>query len=471
MKLNIIHRNEQVLAGHKIVGNGVLFILLLLLTGCEKDLEPGLPSSQLIGEAIFDDTATVDAALTSIYSGLRDNSTVEGTPSGATVLMGLYADELDYYRADAQTDAAFFNHTVLPSNGAVDGFWNNNYALIYQSNAILEGLEEGGLTMEEKGPFMGEAYFLRAYLHFYLSQLYGEIPYIVSTDYTQNSSPSRMPLPEIYELIEQDLLQAKELLAVSDASGEHIRATKGAASALLARCYLYTQQWEKAKTESTAVIEGGVYVWQPELDQVFLRESPSIIWQLKPEFEGAATKAGEIFVFENGPPPLYALTDLFISNFESGDLRKGIWTRAISDGTDTWYHAFKYKQNTALGSSSEYSVLFRLAEVYLIRAETLVRLGNIEAAKNDINKIRQRAGLDGTKANSVDALLEELVLQRKYELFTEQGHRWFDLKRLQLANEILGPVKPNWNPTDVLLPLPQQELILNPSLQPQNPGY
>lgn len=471
MRINHTIKNSHPYFLHKTWANGILFILLLLLTGCEKDLEPGLPSSQLIGEAIFDDTATVNAAMTSIYSGLRDKSPVEGSPSGLTVLMGLYADELDYYRPDAQTDAEFFNHTVLPSTGAVDDFWNDSYALIYQSNAILEGLQKGSLPMEEKKPFMGETYFLRGYLHFYLTQLFGEIPYIDSSDYTQNSTPSREPLPEVYERIKQDLLQAKDLLPASDASGEHIRATKGAAHALLAKLYVYTRKWEQAEKQCTAVLESGNYVWQPNLDQVFLKESPAIIWQLKPEFEGAATKEGETFIFENGPPPLYALTNGFVSGFESGDQRKDIWTRGISDGTNTWYHPFKYKQNTALGSSSEYSILFRLAEVYLIRAEAFIRLGNLEAAKIDIDTIRQRAGLDGTKANSVDALLEELVMQRKYELFTEGGHRWFDLKRLQLANEVLGPVKPNWNPTDVLLPLPQQELILNPNLQPQNPGY
>lgn len=100
-----------------------------------------------------------------------------------------------------------------------------------------------------------------------------------------------------------------------------------------------------------------------------------------------------------------------------------------------------------------------------------MQLGNLQEAKEDINIIRLRAGLSPTTASSLEDVKSELRHQRKYELFTEQGNRWFDLKRTESVSQILGPIKTGWKPTDVLFPLPQKELLLNPNLNPQNPGY
>ncbi len=453
----------------------VRYILLLLfatlLCSCEKALEPEYPDFLLSDSAIFEDTATIDAAIANIYTALRDNSIVTGNTNGANVLLGLYADELDFYRADSQIDNSFYKHTVLPNDPAVLDFWNNSYALVYSANAIIEGLENSPLSDSEKDPFKGEALFLRAYLHFYLSQLFGDIPYIKTTDYTINASVSRMPLEAVFNQMKEDVQTAKSLLPDIESSGEKLRISKSVATAFLAKIYLYNKQWQKAFEESNNLIESGVYSWQPDLNQVFLKESPSTIWQLKPEFEGAGTKEAEIFVFDFGPPYLYALTDELIMGFEAGDLRKDIWTREITDGSTSWYHAFKYKQYIYGGNSSEYSILFRLSEQYLIRAEAALQLGRLQEAKNNIDVVRLRAGLQPTNAASSDEIFKELMHQRKYELFTEQGNRWFDLKRTETANQILGPIKSGWKSTDVLFPLPQRELLLNPNLNPQNSGY
>ena len=85
--------------------------------------------------------------------------------------------------------------------------------------------------------------------------------------------------------------------------------------------------------------------------------------------------------------------------------------------------------------------------------------------------IRMRAGLEGTVADTEMELMTAVLEERRHELFTEQSHRWFDLKRTERAAEVLQPIKPNWRNTDILFPLPQEELRLNPNLKPQNPGY
>lgn len=441
------------------------------LLGCEKALEPDFPNYLLSEDAIFEDTATIDAALADIYSGLRDNSPVTGGSNGISVLLGLYADDLNSYSATSETDYAFYNHTVLPNTSEVFNLWNNSYTLIFKVNSIIEGLHSSPLGEEEIGPYLGEALFLRTYLHFYLSQLFGDIPFIETTNYIQNASVSRTPLQEVYGKMENDLLQARNLLPDMDNSGERVRAAKGTASALLARLYLFDGQWEKAWAESNTIISSGNYIMEQELNNVFLKESSSTIWQLKPEMEGYPTKEAQTFIFEFGPPSRYALPEEFIANFEAGDLRKALWTREIFDGAESWYHPYKYKQNMFGSTSPEYSIQFRLAEQYLIRAEASLHLDNLQDAKSDINVIRLRAGLQPTAANSPAELTDELMRQRRYEFFTEHGQRWFDLKRTGTAAEVLRPLKTGWKDTDVLLPLPQKELLLNPNLNPQNPGY
>ena len=91
-------------------------------------------------------------------------------------------------------------------------------------------------------------------------------------------------------------------------------------------------------------------------------------------------------------------------------------------------------------------------------------------AKEDLNKIRNTAGLNNTTANDKTEILDDILQERRLEFFTEQGHRFFDLKRFEKLDSALA-VKSGWNATDKLWPLPQSELLVNPFLRPQNPGY
>ena len=109
--------------------------------------------------------------------------------------------------------------------------------------------------------------------------------------------------------------------------------------------------------------------------------------------------------------------------------------------------------------------------MYLIRAEVRAHLNNLLGANTDLNTIRNRAGLPDTNTNNPEVLLNDILKERRVELFTEVGHRFFDLKRTGKTGEKLSALKPNWSDSDLLLPIPEKELLLNNSLQPQNPGY
>lgn len=446
-------------------------LMALLFCSCEKNLDVGLPESQLTGAAVFEDVATARAALAQVYAQLRDNSPVNGGPSGLGVLMGLYADELNYYGAPVGPVGQFYNHTVLPTNVQLSSFWNSSYSLIYGCNAILEGLEKStNLSVDDIEPLKGEALVLRSFAHFNLARLFGDIPYITTTDYVVNSTVSRLAKQQALQNLITDIIEARPLLPEEDFTGEHIYVDRAVATALLAKLYLETEQWQMAADAASLLIENGSYLLGDNVEGVFLNNSLATIWQLKPR-EGNNTAEGQAFIFEFGPPPFVALRPEFVNDFEPADARREFWIGEVTDGSETWYYPNKYKLNSPTDSSEEYSIVMRLAEIYLIRAESRAQLGSLSGAQSDLNAVRQRANLPPTTASSQEALLDAIATETLHEFFTEQGTRWFNLVRTSKASETLQPIKPAWQPTDVLLPVPQAELLANPNLQPQNPGY
>ena len=219
------------------------------------------------------------------------------------------------------------------------------------------------------------------------------------------------------------------------------------------------------------MISSGEYTLNTDINQVFLKNSSETLWQFDAGIAGANTIDAQTYIFTSGPPPNSALSNEFINVFESGDTRFTNWIGAVSDGTDTWYYPFKYKLNTNTGVTQECSIIFRLAEIYLIAAEANAHLGNTSDALDQLNDIRERANLTPVIFTDTMALLEAIYKERRIEFFTEMAHRFFDLKRTGSTDSELSLVKPNWEPTDVLLPIPESELILNTNLNPQNDGY
>jgi hypothetical protein len=170
------------------------------------------------------------------------------------------------------------------------------------------------------------------------------------------------------------------------------------------------------------------------------------------------------------------LSSSLLGSFEQGDKRFTSWVDSTNYSGIVYYSPYKYKIGSAQASPGgdylEYYMVLRLAEQFLIRSEARVNLNNLTEAISDLNKIRQRAGLNllpNTLAKQ--EVLDAIEKERRIELFAEWGHRWLDLKRWGKADAVLGPVKgSNWQITDKLYPIPQSELIVNPNLM-QNPGY
>ncbi len=297
--------------------------------------------------------------------------------------------------------------------------------------------------------------------------MFGDVPLILSTDYRVNRVAKRTPVAEVYNAIVSDLsLAEKDLLTDYSASfDERIHPNSRAASAMLARTYLYLGKWAEAEAAATKCISDTQF-GLTDLNSVFLTNSEEAIWQLMNPDPAINTHEGSVMSLES-VPYVVALSQGVFSGFELNDLRKEAWTGVYTSSAGIDYpYAYKYKVKYQYEPITEYYMILRLAEQYLIRAESRIQNGNISKGIEDVNVIRARAGLgllDGTVLTKEEALLA-VERERRYELFAEWGHRWFDLKRTNRANVILSPLKADWQEKDILFPIPQAEVVANPVL-------
>ena len=386
-------------------------------------------------------------------------------------LAGLSSNELSNYSQDPVLKA-FEQHLVTPQNSSIAQLWNFMYNLIYQANAVMEGISNSTtLSTRARQQLKGEALFMRGFTYFYLVNLFGEVPLVVETDYRVNKSLPRGSVDEVNSLIESDLLSAQSLLSLAYATENRVRPNRATATALLARLYLYRHEYFKSELQATAIIDDATYSLNTKdnIDKTFLIDSPETIWQLMPVFSNANTVEGFNFII-NTTPRNHILTEALREHFEPGDLRQTHWINSYTNTLGVFYFAYKYKQNTKDPATpvTECSVVFRLAEIYLIRAEARVYLDNVNGAQSDLNAIRSRAGLADIDVADKSNLLLAIESERWSELFTEYGQRWFDLKRTDRALDLLG----SGITADALLyPIPAVEFVKNPNLGEQNHGY
>ncbi len=446
-------------------------IALIGLVGCTDFVEVDPPKNIMVSETVFNDPSTVESAMADLYFTMRETGMVSGY-YGFTTRLAIYSDELDYYGFNPQLLECYQNR-VLPPNTEVLAWWSEAYKVIYGANAIVEGIQ-GATDLEEReqNRFMGQALFVRAFMHSLLVSVFGNVPYITTTDYVGNNQVSRMSEDLVYERIITDLVQAVGLMENSAIDNEErIVPDQYVAMALLTRVYLYTEQWDLASREATELIEA--FSLEDDLKKVFLKGSKETIWQLAHGELPGNTQEASLLIIPFVPGQSFAMTDGLLSTFEDGDGRRSEWVDSISneENTITLYYPYKYKARFDVTESLEYSIQFRLAEQYLIRSEARAHLGDFVGARADLNLIRNRAGLANTTVNSESELMEAIIAERRVELFTEQGHRWFDLKRTDRATAVLKTLKPNWEETDVIFPIPEIELEANPNLLPQNKGY
>ena len=454
----------------KINKNSIYKILILgvvlAISSCKKFVELGAPPTQIL----FEDAFKTDATAQSVVLGLYSNNVTTSSIGNFSFFSGISADDLQYNGADAAYQE-FVNNSLTTTNISVSNVWANTYGLIKNTNNAISGISASTtLTPAVKNQLLGEAKFMRAYAYFYLVNLYGDVPLPIKDDYSafENAMLPRTATTQVYAQIIKDLAEAQALLPTAYVGTFRGRINKYAAAALLARVYLYQKDYANAEIQATQVIGSGVYSL-PSPDISFINNSNEIIWQIA-TITGFST-LGANYVTNATSIPVFSLTDVTYQSFESPtDLRRTNWVSPKTIGGKTYYGIAKYK--LASGTGNEYNVVLRFAEQYLIRAEARAQQNNLAGAKTDLDAVRTRAGLAGVSATLTQPqMLSAIEQERKVEFFGEWGHRWFDLKRTDRANAILGALRPTtWRPTSVLYPVPQAQIIINNNLT-QNPGY
>ncbi len=449
----------------------IYFLGVLLVASCENMIEVDNPTNQLGTPQVFEDTQTANAALTGLYASLRDRSVITGgSYIGIAPLLASYADDLDCYYYDQNGVVDISRNLQQETNSTIESIWETTYQQIYYANAIIYGIQHSKtLTNEDKNRLQGEAILLRSLLYYYLQELFGDIPYTAGTDYEYNRNLPKTTNEELLSQLVTDLKEAITYLSDDYRNPERIYPNHKVAELLLARIYLIQKEWTLAEQTASDILQSPLYEFQNDIQEVFHKSGSHILWQLKPKNNGDATYEATFYYFTDAAPNSYALTEDLVNTFPDDDLRKQFWMTPVSFNDDSWYRPDKYK-NLVGTNTNEYSVVFRLAEVYFIMAEALAKQNRYDEALPYLNATRERAGLTALTSLSDDDFIAELLAEKRREFFTEFGHRFFDLKRLGQLNKLLD-TKPNWEDYKGVWPLPQSELLLNVNLYPQNPGY
>ncbi len=435
-------------------------------------MEIPTPKNQLVNSTVFADSADATNAVVGIYINMMQAFSLNISSGGLTLYPGLSSDEL-YPTNNIVEENDFYKNEISITNSLnSSSLWSNAFSILYDADACLEGLTQSNIPNLVKNQLIGEAKFTRAFILFNLTNLYGPIPLVISTDYHKNQILPRSPSDTVYTQIINDLKDAQNLLLTSYPTAGRFRPNRFTATALLAKVNLYQRDWLGAEKNATQIIDAGLYSLEADLNNVFLTGSNETIWKLSSVIAGLETWEGYYFVPASSDQiPGYIITNNLLNAFENGDQRLIKWLNNNTVNGISYYYPYKYKLGyDGLSTPLEDYMVFRLAEQYLIRAEARANQNNLNGAIDDLNTIRNRAGLENTAASDQTSLLSAIQHERQVELFCEWGNRWFDLKRTDEATNILSPIKPDWQATDTLYPIPQTELNSNPFLS-QNPGY
>lgn len=460
---------------------GLLTVSVIVGTGCEKTIKIDPPLREVPTALVFASNNLATSARSGMFSTLSATVTQS---TNLTVYSSLQADDLSYLSTVVGIQE-YNNNTYTVLSSGQQSIFTDWYSVIYRANAIILGLEAStGVTAPIKKQYIAEAKFIRAYCYFNLVNTFGDVPLVLLTDPTITAFQPREASANVYRQIIADLSDAKANLLTdySATVNDRVGVSKFTAAALLARVYMFTGDFVAAEANASEVIASNLYSLIPQANigtGIFIKNSVESIWQMSPPVVATNTYTNEAATFLPSSNTLislfYRINPAFTALFDSNDLRRTSWMTDANFSGIVYSIPFKYKYRTqALATAAgvaEYQTVMRLAEQYLIRAEARARIGtNLSGALSDVNTIRTRAGATTTNTITQAALINEIALENRKELFCEQAFRWFNLKRTGQADAVLGALKTSYRPAAKLLPIPQPAIDANPNLT-QNQGY
>lgn len=496
-----------------------ILAVLMLSSGVFSCKEYFEPATTINEESALTNAADVETATIGTYAVLLNAAYVRS----GHFLMEYPGDAVAQGQSSADDLTRAYRYTHINTSGHCANFWSQAYKVIVAANKIIEFVPDDAVSTLRQ--LKGENLYLRAMMHFNLVRVFarpypqnnGENPGIplilegMSED--EVNSISRSSVKRVYESVVQDLQKAAELMTENKSNSF---ASKEVALALLARVYLYMEDNENALKYANMVIGSGRYnlLSSGEYPGYFRQipdNNPETIFAIrhtKVQDRGFSAIGSMYFSGDQSGNPLGQGASGWAEIYASQkyvdflgqhpeDLRHAFITPYVVGGvlqhnprlnpTTPMYYVNKYSlQEQVINLSSP--VYLRLAEMYLIRAEANAKMGNVEAALEDVNLLRARAGLSGSALHTpasiaaagksaLDVVLEERFLELAFE-----GHRAYDLFRNGRPMERNYPGTHSLNntpttntyqivePTDprVVFFIPQAEIDRNPNLT-QNP--
>ena len=450
-------------------------IALVIAAGCDDALTLE-PVNEVPEQTAISNAASARAALLGAYDALQE----DGYYGGDFFFYGDLGSDIVDHSGTFDTYLEVDRHQTTADNGSVLDMYETIYMGIHRVNVIIQRVPEiTDLDEAERDQILGEAHFLRALHYHNLVKYFGGVPLRLEppTSIDQSAEIARSTVDETYAQIFADLDRAAQLIPENHDEGA-TRASRGAVLALRTRVQLYREQWAEVIASANAVQALG-YSLASSYSDLFTEEgsnTPEDIFRVPftaTEFTNAGYYYGPDGRYEVAPS--CTLIQLYDPAYECGsDVYnptddRGAWNAMVIDG-------FPYgtKYPTAIGAEDMHGI--RFAEVILSRAEAFARTGQLQAAIDDLNRLRDRANgerltLAGVASDPAVPDDQEVVAavwnERVLELAME-GDRWPDLVRTGRAVSVLG-LTPEEEHT-VLFPIPQNETDVSPNVD-QNPGY
>jgi SusD family. len=469
-----------------------LFIMASIGIACNKILDV-TPRQSIDSSIALESPEAIEAALNAAYAALRP---VSQYGRDLIAIPELLADNAAHTN---NPNDLYSQSRNLP--GAHINMWQSSYYAINGLNNILKVLENppAGITEEFKERISGQVYFLRALFYHNLMRVYaydptaivpeanrGGVPIVTTPTLKLEdlSFPERASIEAVYELIYADLQKSIQLLEGKSIGGNdpEYYASDAAASALLSRVALYNGDYATVVTEATQVINAKsdkfqsnanyISSWrsmkQPEslFELVYLTaDNIGVNESLRATFTSRNTLNSATFAARGN----VVVSDDLFNKYAANDVRKGLIINGLGrNNGKNEMTKFISKNGTA---NLDNVPVIRISEMYLNRAEAFARMlpAQEDAAREDLNKIRVRAGLAPVDASLTGQdLINEIFLQRRLELAFE-GHRFFDMKRLGM--DIVKPSgNVNFEEYRILAKIPESEIQRNKNLV-QNFGY
>lgn len=461
----------------------------LLTASCQKETLDQAPQASLSAAGAIKDASTVNAATLGIYSGFQS-----GNYYGLRyqIFADLYADNMRH-TGTFPSFAQIVNRQILPDNTEISSMWNSMYSTINRANTVIAAVPGIADPTLVKDNALAEARILRANVYFDLIRYWGGsktgfnqaggvgVPLILTPTLTEADAAPKARATEAAVLAQVtadlDFAIGVSTFGNTAATG---RVGKDYAKALRARVALYMGDYTTALTYSNELIASGRYTLTPGVtyrDIWANKNTKESLWEVQYEPTNSNSIAFYYYTTATGGRNEIAATAALNTDHEAGDLRLPVnitlqGGSAASGSTPANFKTLKY---TRVSTGDDNVVMFRLAELYLIRAEARAQIGtDLVGALADVNVVRVRAGLAASAAATTADLMTAILKERRIE-FAHEGHRFFDLKRTNLLATTLGAASFGVTTADntfrALWPIPQREVLTSGGIIAQNTGY